>query len=387
MVLRDVTLTIPAGARVALVGPSGAGKSTLVGLLMRLYDPTAGRILFDGQDIRTVTHHSLRQQLAVVPQDTFLFDTTVRENIAIGREGATDADVVRAAQAAALHTFVERAAAGYDTRIGERGARLSGGQRQRLAIARALVRDPRVLILDEATSALDPRTEAAILQTIEQVGRDRTTIMITHRLSAAAHCDTIFVLEAGRLVEEGRHAALLEQRGLYWRLWREQQAERLEPRPVPMEPSRLARVPLFSALTPCELALLAQRVTVERYGPGTEIVHQGEVADKLFVIADGEVDVCVQGSDGAEQRVAVLRAPGYFGEIALLGDAETPRTATVRARGPVELGSLHKEDFLGLLASYPGLAEDVHAVAQARAAQTRALVSSVGQAPPSPQAD
>jgi ATP-binding cassette, subfamily B, bacterial len=383
MVLRDVTLTVPAGARVAIVGPSGAGKSTLVGLLMRLYDPTAGRILFDGQDIRAVTHRSLRQQFAVVPQDTFLFDTTVRENIAIGREGATDADVVRAAKAAALHDFIERAAESYDARIGERGARLSGGQRQRLAIARALVRDPRVLILDEATSALDPHTEAAILQTIEQVGRDRTTIMITHRLTAAVHCDTIFVLEAGRLVEQGSHVALLEQRGLYWRLWSEQQAGPLEPRPVPVEPGRLAQVPLFGGLTPGELALLAQRVSIEHYEPGVEIVRQGEAADKLFVITDGEVDVCVWSQDGVEQRVAVLSAPGYFGEIALLGDADARRTATVRARSPVELCSLHKDDFLGVLASHPGLAEDVYAVAHARAAQTRALVGSVGEVPSS----
>jgi CRP-like cAMP-binding protein len=152
---------------------------------------------------------------------------------------------------------------------------------------------------------------------------------------------------------------------------------------VPVEPGRLAQVPLFSGLTPGELALLAQRVSIEHYEPGVEIVRQGEAADKLFVITDGDVDVCVGGQDGSEQRVAVLSAPGYFGEIALLGDADSRRTATVRAHGPVELCSLHKEDFLGLLASHSGLAEDVHAVAQARAAQTRTLVNSVGEVPPS----
>jgi ABC-type multidrug transport system fused ATPase/permease subunit len=374
-VLRDVTLTIPAGARVAIVGPSGAGKSTLVGLLLRLYDPTAGRILFDGHDVRAVTHRSLRDQIAVVPQDTFLFDTTVRENVALGREGATDADVVRAARAAALHPFVERLEQGYEARVGERGARLSGGQRQRLAIARALVRDPRLLILDEATSALDPQTEAAILQTIEQVGRDRTTVMITHRLSAAVRCDRIFVLEAGRLVEAGSHAALLERRGLYWRLWTEQQGGLEDAGALAVDPSRLAQVPLFSGLTPGELALLARRVTVERAEAGAELVRQGEVADKLFVITAGEVDVIVQAADGAEQRVAVLSAPGYFGEIALLGDDSARRTATVRTRGPTDLYGLHKEDFLGLLASHQQLARDVQALAQARAAQTRAILA------------
>jgi ATP-binding cassette subfamily B protein len=374
-VLLDVTLTIPVGARVAIVGPSGAGKSTLVGLLLRLYDPTAGRILFDGHDVRAVTHRSLREQIAVVPQDTFLFDTTVRENIALGREGATDADVLRAAQAAALHPFVERLEDGYEARVGERGARLSGGQRQRLAIARALVRDPRLLILDEATSALDPQTEAAILQTIEQVGRDRTTVMITHRLAAAVRCDTVFVLDAGRLVEAGTHAALLERRGLYWQLWSEQQGGLDDVASSQADPSRLTRVPLFSGLTPGELTLLARRVTVERLGPGTEVVRQGEVADKLFVITAGEVDVFVAGGDGVEQRVAVLTAPGYFGEIALLGDDSARRTATVRARGPIELYGLHKDDFLGLLASHEQLAEDVQALAQARAAQTQAVLA------------
>ncbi len=371
--LRDVSLTIPVGARVAIVGRSGAGKSTLVGLLLRLYDPSAGRVLFDGRDIREGTLASVRRQLAVVPQETFLFDASIRKNIALGREGAADADVARAAQAAALHSFVERTEAGYDTLVGERGVRLSGGHRQPLAIARALVRDPRVLLLDEATSALDAETEAAILRTLDDVGRGRTTIMITHRLTSAAHCDAIFVLDQGRLVEQGTHQQLCERRGLYWRLYSEQQAGVLEALPLPIEPRRLARVPLLASLAPSELAVVALRASVERYPAGTVIVRQGEAADKLFVIADGEVEVLVDDAHGEPRRVSALRVRDYFGEIALLGDDATRRTATVRSITPVELYSLHKEDFQSLLESQPRLAQAVSRLARVRAEQSRQL--------------
>jgi ATP-binding cassette, subfamily B, bacterial len=223
LALSDLSLTIPARSKVAIVGTSGAGKSTLLGLLLRLHDPTAGRILFDGHDIRSVKVESLRRQLAYVPQETFLFNTTMAENIALGREGATEADVDAAARAAALDSVIAQADGGLLMEVGERGGRLSGGQRQRVAIARALVRNPRVLILDEATSALDPETEAAVLQTLTEVGRGRTVIAITHRLSTVTDFDQIVVLDQGRLVEQGTHQQLYQQRGLYWRLHREQQ--------------------------------------------------------------------------------------------------------------------------------------------------------------------
>lgn len=221
-ILRDLTLAVPAGARVAIVGPSGCGKSSVINLLLRFWDPQEGSVCFDGIDVRDATLASLRGQIGLVFQETFVFDTTVRENIAIGRVGATDAEVAAAAQATELDEFIAGLPAGYDTVLGERGVRMSGGQRQRLAIARALVRDPRILVLDEATSALDPRTEAEIMATLDRVSRERTTISITHRLTSAAAADRIFVIEAGRLVEEGTHAALLAAGGLYARLYHEQ---------------------------------------------------------------------------------------------------------------------------------------------------------------------
>jgi ATP-binding cassette subfamily B protein len=221
--LNDVSLRIPIGSHVALVGPSGSGKSSLVGLLLRLHDPSFGRVLIDGRDARSATLASLRGQFGFVPQDAYLFNSSIRENIALGVEGASEADVERAARAAAVHDTILRLETGYATRVGERGARLSGGQRQRVAIARALVRKPAVLLLDEATSALDAETEAAILRTLDSSAvSGLTRVVVTHRLSAALRADTIFVLEQGRLVDQGTHAELLARRGLYWRMYREQ---------------------------------------------------------------------------------------------------------------------------------------------------------------------
>jgi ATP-binding cassette subfamily B protein len=375
-VLRDVTLAIPAGAHVAIVGPSGAGKSTLAGLLLRHYDATSGRILFDGRDICEGTLASLRDQLAVVPQDTFLFDASVQENILLGREGAQPEAAVAAARAAALHEVIERRDLGYDTMIGERGVRLSGGQRQRLAIARALIRDPRVLILDEATSALDAETEAAIMDTLIQAAHGRTLIMITHRLAAAARCDLIFVLDQGRLVEQGTHQALLQQRGVYWRLYSEQQAGIFEGLDLPIDPRRLSRVPLLAQLSPGELALVALRVSVERYAEGAIVVRQGERADKLFVVGDGQLEVVVGDARGRPRRITVLGAHSYFGEIALLDEPGARRTATVRALGPVELYSLHRDDFAALLRAHPALAQQVAALARRRLEQMQMVLAS-----------
>jgi ABC-type multidrug transport system fused ATPase/permease subunit len=219
--LVDVTVDIPAGRHVALVGPSGSGKSSIINLLLRFWDPEEGRVLFDGCDLRDVTLESLRAQIGLVFQETFIFDTTLRENIAVGRPEATDAEIAAAAKAAQLDTFIESLPAGYDTIPGESGAKLSVGQKQRIAIARAFLRNPRILILDEATSALDAHTEAGVLETLSALARGRTTVSVTHRISQASTADLILVLEAGRLVEQGTHAELLMAGGLYRKLYEE----------------------------------------------------------------------------------------------------------------------------------------------------------------------
>ncbi len=227
-ILKGIDLDVPPGATVAVVGPSGAGKSTLARLLYRFYDLTGGRVTIDGQDIAEVTQASLRAAIGIVPQDTVLFNDTIGYNIAYGRENASQSEIEAAARGAAIADFIARQPQGYDTRVGERGLKLSGGEKQRVAIARTLLKDPPILILDEATSALDSRTEAEIMATLEAIERGRTTIVIAHRLSTVVHADKIVVLEAGRIVEQGTHAALLARGGLYAEMWARQAREREE---------------------------------------------------------------------------------------------------------------------------------------------------------------
>lgn len=224
-VLDWITLEIPAGETHAVVGATGSGKSTLVKLLLRLYEPTSGRITIDGHPIDELTFSSLRHAMGFVPQDVFLFHGTVRENLTYGRPDATDEEVRRAAELAEAHEFIEAMPLGYDTIVGERGQKLSGGQRQRLTLARAILRDPAILVLDEATSAVDNETEAAIQRSIEHVSTDRTTIVIAHRLSTIRHADRIHVMERGRIVESGTHDELVALGGLYAALWRVQTGE------------------------------------------------------------------------------------------------------------------------------------------------------------------
>jgi ATP-binding cassette subfamily B protein len=224
-ILHGLSFEVPAGRNYAVVGPSGAGKSTLARLLFRFYDPQAGRILIDGQDIKGITQESLRAAIGIVPQDSVLFNDTIGYNIAYGRDGATQAEVESAARGAALMGLIERLPQRFDTEVGERGLKLSGGEKQRVAIARTLVKNPPILVLDEATSALDTRTEQDILDTLHRVSEHRTSISIAHRLSTIADADSILVLQEGRLAESGSHAELLRMNGLYAEMWARQAAE------------------------------------------------------------------------------------------------------------------------------------------------------------------
>lgn len=224
-VLRGLTIDVPAGETHAIVGATGSGKSTIVKLLLRLYEPTGGTITVDDVPIDQLTFRSLRQATGFVAQDVFLFHGTVRENLTYGRPDATDAEVRRAAELAEAATFIEAMPNGYDTVVGERGQKLSGGQRQRLTIARAILRDPAILVLDEATSAVDNETEAAIQRSMAKVSAGRTTIVIAHRLSTVRHAHRIHVMEAGRVIEAGTHEELVAEGGLYAALWRVQTGE------------------------------------------------------------------------------------------------------------------------------------------------------------------
>ncbi len=221
-ILKGVSFHVPPGRTLAIVGPTGAGKSTISRLLFRFYDATGGRILIDGQEIRAVTQDSLRAAIGVVPQDTVLFNDTIRYNIAYGRPGAPEEEIVEAAKLAQVHDFVMRLPDGYNTMVGERGLKLSGGEKQRVAIARTILKNPRILILDEATSALDTHTEQEIQQALRQVSANRTTLVIAHRLSTVVEADEIIVLQDGQIAERGNHGALIAADGLYAEMWRRQ---------------------------------------------------------------------------------------------------------------------------------------------------------------------
>jgi ATP-binding cassette subfamily B protein len=225
-ILKGISFDVPAGKTVAVVGPSGAGKSTISRLLFRFYDLAGGRILIDGQDIARVTQSSLRQVVGMVPQDTVLFNDTIRYNIRYGRWEASNAEVEEAAKLAQIDSLIRMAPKGYETEVGERGLKLSGGEKQRVAIARTILKAPPILVLDEATSALDSHTEKEIQDALERVSKGRTTLVIAHRLSTIVGADEIIVLDQGEIVERGAHYALLAANGLYASMWnRQREAE------------------------------------------------------------------------------------------------------------------------------------------------------------------
>ena len=221
-ILKGVSFRVPAGKRVAIVGPSGSGKTTISRLLFRFYDPLSGAVRLDGQDLRDVTQNSLRAAIAVVPQDTVMFNASIGYNIGYGREDATQADIKNAARLAAIDAFIAKLPQGYETMVGERGLKLSGGEKQRVAIARAILKRPSVFLFDEATSALDSRTEKEIQKALNNVSENQTTLMIAHRLSTIVHADQIIVLADGEVTERGTHQDLMHKRGLYFKMWQRQ---------------------------------------------------------------------------------------------------------------------------------------------------------------------
>jgi ATP-binding cassette subfamily B protein len=231
VVIRGMTFTVEPGKMTALVGPSGGGKSTVFNLMMRFYEPNAGTIRIDGQDIAQVSRRSLRQQVAYVGQDVFLFHGTIRDNIAAGKPGASEEDIVAAAKAAHAHEFISAFPAGYDTAVGERGTQLSGGERARVAIARALIKNARIILLDEATASLDSESERLVQDAMTRLCEGRTTIAIAHRLHTITHADRILVVESGAIVESGRHDELLRKGGRYAAFYRLQINNDQEPPP------------------------------------------------------------------------------------------------------------------------------------------------------------
>lgn len=371
--LRNVGMNLPAGARIAFVGHSGCGKSTNLNLIMRFYDPQAGRITFDGIDLREARVDSLYDQVGIVFQESFLFNTSVRENIRLGKPDASDAEVEAAAQAAELHGIVVQLREGYETIVGERGGRLSGGQRQRVAIARALIRNPSLLILDEATSALDPGTEAAINDTIERVSAGRTVISVTHRLQSVVDYDQIFVFKNGRVIEQGSHEMLLSFGGNYAEMWRRQHGTTMSPDGdfQVTDISILRDVPLFKDLDQAYLKNIAAMFSTEHVPAGRTVITEGDEGSRFYIIVRGKVAVSAASGEADAVQVATLDDGDYFGEISLL--ANIPTTATVTTLTPSIFITLQREQLNKLVHQYAGLGAQMREALEHRLAQIHAL--------------
>ncbi len=347
LTLNKINLTIPRGFFVAFVGPSGSGKSSILNLLLRFYEPNSGAVFFDGEDAKQIDTESLRYHMAVVFQESVLFNATVRENIRLGRPDASEEEIQSAAEAAEIHDAIVRMPQGYDTLVGERGALLSGGQRQRIAIARALLRNPEILILDEATSALDPETEQAINETLARVAQGRTVISVTHRLSSANDADCIFLLKDGSIIEQGKHEELLGKEGIYAQLWEKQSGFSIDDKRARVQASRLKKYPIFENVDSQLLEEVSSLFVTESYPPGRVVIREGSSGNRFYLIARGQVSIHKSDSEGNERKIGVLEDGDYFGEIALI--RSVPRSATIRTLTPCVLLTLHRDIFTNLL--------------------------------------
>jgi len=358
--LWKVSFRVKSGESVALVGPSGCGKSTILKMLMRFYDPTGGSIYLDHVDVRHCKKASLLNQIAMVPQESKLFNTTFRENIRMGKLDATDAEIEEAAKRAEIHDLIANLSQGYDTMVGEGGASLSGGQRQRIALARAFVRDPAILVLDEATSALDPGTESAINATLQQFARGRTLISATHRLGSVVDMNRILVIDKGRVAEEGTHEALMAAKGVYYELWRKQSGFNVSEDGISVEitPERLRGIPLFADLSEQSLAQVSRDLVSEMVPEKRAIFMRNDHGDRFFIIARGTVEVILSEDENARQ-VRWLQDGDYFGEMSVLEG--TPRTATVRTVTRTLLLSLGRQHFDSLMKNEPQLKASIEA--------------------------
>ncbi len=374
--LSDIKARIPRGAYVAFVGATGAGKSTLIHLLMRLYDPTGGFIAIDGHDLKSVTQASLRARMGVVLQENAVLNASVRENIRLARPDASEESVVGAASAVGLDELVRALPAGYDTLLGRQGLRLSNAALQRLAIARAMVRNPDILLLDEVTSALDPADELAVHAVLREVAKGRTVISASHRLSTVADADHIFVFDRGEIVEQGSHFELMAADGAYANLWRKQAGFTFsaDGRHVDVDAQRLKAFPILETLDEEKLGELAPFFATETFPVDREIVRQNDPGDKFYIIARGVVEVWrTEEKSGNTKRVAVLQDGDFFGEITLI--TGFPRTATVRALTVCTCISLERGQFNRLMDGFPELRQQLSEIAVERLRESSKAVS------------
>ncbi len=362
--LSNVNLRIPKGSYAACVGPSGAGKSAILHLLMRFHDPASGRVTIDGHDVRQVTQASLRAQMGAVLQEGFVFNSSIRENIRMGCPAASEEAVREAARSAGMLEFIQAQPKSFETLVGSDGLQLSGEMAQRLALARALLRGPSIVLLDEIASALDPAEEAALNATIGNLAKSTTLISMTHRLASVAGASHIFVFDSGRVVEQGSHFELMARGGVYADLWRKQAGFRFsaDGRHVDVDVQRLKSLPILENLPEAILAELAPYFATETFAAGRDIVCQNDPGDKFYIIARGQVEVWrTEEQSGRSLCVNVLSDGDFFGEITLI--TGFPRSATIRAVAVTTCLSLERGRFTKLIDRFPELKQQLSEIA------------------------
>lgn len=347
--LKNITFTIPKGTSAAFVGSSGSGKSTIFNLATRFYDPTQGKITIDGYDLKFLSLDSYYSLLSVVFQETFLYNTTIYNNILLGKPEATENEIIEACKAAEIYSIIEKMPQGLQTNMGERGEKLSGGQKQRVAIARALLKKPQILLLDEATSALDPMTAKSIDATFNHIMQGKTSLIISHRLDAVSSVDQIFLLEEGKIVEKGTHQELIDLNDKYKRLWEKQQGFTVSDESyATITLERLKMIPLFSYCDDSILEEIIDLFTTEIYPPERTVIHEGDFGSSFFIIVRGIVVVSKKN-----QVITTLEDGDFFGEVALL--KPVTRTASVRTTTHSVFLTLQRSEFNHLIMKIPHL--------------------------------
>lgn len=374
--IRNLNLTLPIGQSLALVGRSGSGKSTLFKLLLGFYGPTAGRVLVDNHDLRQVDPASLGSHIGSVLQQSVLINATIRKNICFAKPDATDEEVVNAAKLAEIHDYIVGLPKGYDSGVGEGGKWLSEGQKQRIALARAILPNPAILLLDEVTSALDPESEAAVNATIQRLAMQRTVILVTHRLASVMFVDRLAVIDQGQVKEQGRHDELLAQLGLYHQLWQMQTGFTIsgDGRHAEVGGERLQAIPLFRDVALDTLNQLAGKFVSGFYQSGRSLYEEGQAGDRFFIIVRGTVSVSSLDAADNPIRLADMQDGDYFGEGEMLSRGR--RTTTVTATSPCLVVSLRAEHFHAMLAELSSLGKIVTQMALGRSLST---ICSVGR--------
>jgi len=365
--LDGLSMTIPPESYVAIVGANGSGKSSILNVLLGIYELESGRILADGVDVRRVMPDEIRRRTGMAFQETVLFDASIRENIAVADWACSDAEMANAVASSDLEPVLARLSDGVGTVVGGDGVVLSIGETQRIGIARALLRNPDLILLDEVASGLDPETEADVFSTVEDLRDGRTIINVTHRLETVKTADIIFVLDDGRVVESGRFDELIASHGAFATMWTKQHGFDVSANGLSasVEPARLSAVPLFADLDADVLADLSSAFESQLLDAGDVVFSEGESGDSFYVIARGVIEVVHTSDAETEEVVAVLEDGDFFGEMALLSHQR--RNATVRSRGSTTLLSLDRRSFANLLAVSPEARDAINSVADSRA--------------------